>query len=206
MATHSEIKDIIINSIGWKDELQNPITLDAANQVTDSGRYFQDEHTAVTIENIKDCQRIANISDDDMNTVLAQMRESVVYKVISDVFNRSDIQENVIRANPRIFDNAISLRMVLDVSELITTSTRSNSIQRFTKDFIGKLHFDIFGNSQTKFAVTNRNYKWSMGLSSRYGAEIWELRRFFGTNKALKSITKGEAFNPYIPEYEPYIN
>lgn len=198
MATHTEIKDIIVNSIGWKQELDCPITVDASNLTTDSGRYFQDEHSAVTIENIKECQRIKDITEADMNTVLSDMRTSAVYKVISDVFNRSDIDKQLINANPRLFDNAILLRMVLDVSELIITTTRSNRIQRFNNDFVNKLHFDIMGNSNTRFAVTNRNYKYTMGIASRYGATVWELQRFFGTNKGLKSVTRGVVSNPYI--------
>lgn len=195
MASHTEIKDILLTRIGWRQEIKCPITVSASNLTTDSGRFFQDEHSAVNIANIKDCQRIADISDSELNDYLGQLRSQAVYQVISDVFVKSDINADEINANPNMFDTVISLRMVIIVSEIIITSSRSNKTQRFSDEFINKLHFDIIGSSNVRFAVTNRNYKYSMGITSRYGAEIFELKRFFGQNKMLKSITRGEAIN-----------
>lgn len=193
--THTEIKDILLTRIGWRQEISSPILVDATNLTTDSGRFFQDEHSAVTIENIQDCQRIVDISEDDLNILLTQLREQAVYQVLSDVFNKKDIIEDEINANIRMFDQVILLRMVILVSEIIITSSRSNKNQRFSDAFIDKLHFDVIGSSNVRFAVTNRNYKYSMGVTSRYGAEIFEVKRFFGQQKMLKSITRGEAIN-----------
>jgi hypothetical protein len=195
MASHTEIKDILLTRIGWRQEIECPITVSAPNLVTDSGRYFQDEHSAVSIENIRDCQRIQNISDADLNTYLTQLREQSVYQVISDVFNKKDINSDEINANLTMFDQVILLRMVILVSEIIITSSRSNKTQRFSNAFIDKLHFDIIGSSNVRFAVTNRNYKYSMGVTSRYGAEMYEIKRFFGQQRMLKSVTRGEAIN-----------
>lgn len=195
MASHTEIKDILLTRIGWRQEIKCPITVNATNLTSDSGRFFQDEHSAVNIDYIKDCQRIADISDKELNDYLTQLREQAVYQVISDVFVKTDINEDVINQNITMFDTVISLRMVVIVSEIIISSTRSNKTQRFSSAFIDKLHFDIIGSSNVRFAVTNRNYKYSMGITSRYGAEIFELKRFFGQNKKLKSITRGEATN-----------
>ena len=207
MATHTEIKDILDSRIGWRQELGLAMTVSAANLVTDSGRYFQDEHPCVTINNIRDCQPIVDISDNDMNTYLTQLRNSVIYQVISDVYNKKDINSDEVNANITMFDNAILLRMVIAVSEIIITSTRSNKTERFSDDYINKLHFDIIGSSNVRFAVTNRNYKYSMGVTSRYGVEIFELKRFFGQNKMLKSITRAEATNINIDtSYELPIN
>ena len=195
MATHTEIKDILLTRIGWRQEIDSPITVSATNLVTDSGRFFQDEHSAVTLENIRDCQRVVDISDKNLNLYLTQLREMAVFQVLSDVFNKKDIIEDEINANIRMFDQAILLRMVIIVSEIIITSSRSNKTQRFSNAFIDKLHFDIIGSSNVRFAVTNRNYKYSMGVTSRYGVEIFEVKRFFGQQKMLKSITRGEAIN-----------
>jgi hypothetical protein len=195
MATHTEIKDILLTRVGWRQELNSPITVDATNLTTDSGRCFQDEHSAVTIENIRDCQPVVDIGEDDLNAYLTQLREQSVYQVLSDVFNKKDIIEDEINANIRMFDQAILLRMVILVSEIIITSSRSNKTQRFSDAFIDKLHFDVIGSSNVRFAVTNRNYKYSMGITSRYGVEIFEVKRFFGQQKMLKSVTRGEAIN-----------
>ena len=195
MATHTEIKVILLQRIGWRQEIGSPVTVSAANLTTDSGRFFQDEHTAVSLTNIKDAQPIVGISDANFNTYLAQLQEQVIYQVLSDVFNKKDIIQDEIDANLTMFDQLILLRMVIVVSEIIITSTRSNKTQRFSNAFLDKLHFDVIGSSNVRFAVTNRNYKFSMGITSRYGAEIWEVKRFFGQQKFLKSITRGEAIN-----------
>ena len=196
MATHTEIKDILLTRIGWRQELGSPITVDATNLTTDSGRFFQDEHSAVTVENIRDCQSIVDIKEWDLNTKLTQLREQAVYQVLSDVFNKKDIISDEVNANIRMFDQLILLRMVIIVSEIIITSSRSNKVQRFSSAFIDKLHFDVIGSSNVRFAVTNRNYKYSMGVTSRYGVEVQEVQRFFGQqNRMLKSVTRGEAIN-----------
>jgi hypothetical protein len=195
MASHTEIKDILLTRVGWRQEIECPIVVSAANLTTDSGRFFQDEHSAVSIENIKDAQRVPNISEENLNIYLSQLREQTVYQVISDVFNKKDINADEINANITMFDEVISLRMVIVVSEIIISSNRSNKNQRFANAFIDKLHFDIIGSSNVRFAVTNRNYKYSMGITSRYGVEVIDLKRFFGQQKMLQSITRGEATN-----------
>jgi hypothetical protein len=195
MATHTEIKDILLTRIGWRQEIGSTIAVDATNLTTDSGRYFQDEHSAVTIENIKACQTVVAISEANLNAYLTQLREQAVYQVLSDVFNKKDLISDEINANIRMFDQLIMLRMVIIVSEIIITSSRSNKTQRFSDAFIDKLHFDIIGSSNVRFAVTNRNYKYSMGITSRYGVEVFEVKRFFGQQKMLKSLTRGEAIN-----------
>jgi len=198
MATHTEIKVVLLQRIGWRQEIGSPITVSAANLTTDSGRFFQDEHSAVSLTNIRDAQPLVDISDANFNTYLAQLQEQVVYQVLSDVFNKKDIIQDEVDANLTMFDQLILLRMVIVVSEIIITSTRSNKTQRFSNEFLDKLHFDVIGSSNVRFAVTNRNYKYSMGITSRYGAEVWEVKRFFGQQKFLKSITRGEAINIYV--------
>ena len=195
MATHTEIHTIIKTRVGWKQEIDSPINVSAINLVTDSGRFFQDEHSSVTIRNIMDSQPVVDISQVNMNTILTQLRDAAVYRVISDVFKKKDIVQAVVDANETLFDEAILLQMVIMVSEIIITSSRSNKSQRFGDGFIDKLHFDVIGSSNVRFAVTNRNYKYSMGITSRYGVEINELQRFLGQSKMLKSITRGESTN-----------
>lgn len=195
MATHTEIRDILIDRVGWRAEIGSTFPVSATNLTTNSGRFFQDEHSCVTIDNIRASQPVVNISDADLNLFLAQLKQQSVYQVISDVFQKKDIDPDPINANITMFDQAIMLRMVIIVGEMILTSVRSNKTQRFSDDYINRLHFDIIGSSNVRFAVTNRNYKWSMGVTSRYGAEIFELKRFFGQNRMLKSVTRGEAIN-----------
>ena len=200
--TLSEAKDILIDRIGWKDDnTVTSIVVSADNLISDSGRYFQDEHSAITLANIRDCQPVANISGDDFNDYIYNLKSVVALKVLSDVFERDYVNDDLLTLYPTSFDNALSLRMVIDVSELLMTSTRSNSIERFTKDFIGKLNYDIYREAPNKFAIRDLNYKHSMGISTRYAWVLASIQRRFGTQRNLiKTITKGAVYNPYFPE------
>ena len=199
--TLSEAKDILIDRIGWKDDKTvTGLILSANNLLSESDRFFQDEHSAITLQNIRDCQPIRNISEGDFNDYLYNLKKSAVLKVLSDVFEKDYLNDNLLTIYPTAFDEAISLRVVIDVSELIMTSTRSNSIERFTKEFVGKLNYDIYRDAPNKFAIRDLNYKYSMGITSRYAWCLVSIQRRFGEQRnQIKTITKGAVYNPYFP-------
>ena len=119
--------------------------------------------------------------------------------MLSEVFEKDTINDHLFTLYPSGFDNAISLRMVIVVSELMLSSTRSNDTERFTKDFVGKLHYDIFREAPNKFAIRGANYNYALGVTTRYGFEIQSVQRRFGSARnRLKTITKGQVFNKYF--------
>jgi len=193
MKSISEAKELLINRIGWRDDKTvTGFIIYSTNKETDSGRFFQDEHSVITLSNIRDCQPIVSISNDDFNEYLGNLKRQVIYQVLSDVFEKDRINDKLFDLYISGFDNLISLRMVLLVSELMTSTTRFNVTERFSKDFLGKLNHDIFGNSDKSISIH------SMGISSRYGFELNSVRRRFGSQRnQLKSITKGEVFNEF---------
>tara|TARA_R110002020_G_scaffold334555_3_gene549814 strand:+ start:6713 stop:7363 length:651 start_codon:yes stop_codon:yes gene_type:complete len=199
--TISEAKDLIINRIGWRnDDTLGVFDLSSANSTSNSGRYFQSEHSCITLQNIRDCQPIVNISEDKFNSYLEVLREQVVIQVLSDAFEKDYINDDLLTAYPTAFDNAISLRMVVVVAELIMTNGRLNKTQRFSEGFVGKLNYDIYRESPNKFAIRGANYKYSMGVATRYGFEIQSVQRRFGQQRNLiKNITKGQHFG-LLPE------
>ena len=192
--TQSEAKDILFDRMGWRDDKTvTGLTLSAANINSDSGRVFQSEHSAITLANIRDCQPIKNIDEADFNTYLEALREQVVIQVLSDALERDYIDENIFNYYPTSFDNAISLRMVIVVSELILTTTRFNVIARLGEDFVGKLNYDIYRDAPNKFAIRQANYQQSMGISTRYSFALNSLQRRFGDQRnRLKTITAGQ--------------
>ena len=194
--TISEAKDILVNRIGFRDdETVVGFTLSAENLTTDSGRVFQGEHSCVTLQNIRDCQPIVNISESKFNAYLQTLKEQTVLQVLSDAFEKDYIDDNLLTKYPSAFDNAISLRMVVVVAELIMTNSRINKTQRFSEGFVGKLNYDIYRESPNKFAIRGANYKYSMGVATRYGFEIQSVQRRFGQQRNLiKNITKGQVF------------
>lgn len=194
--TLSEAKSILVDRIGWRDDKTVPsFTLSAPNLITNSGRFFQSEHSAVTLQNIRDCQPILSISEADFNSYLINLTEQTVIQVLGDVFENDYVNDDILTLYPTAFDDVISLRMVITVSELIMTSTRTNKIDRLTDDFIGKLNYDIFREAPNKFAIRGVNYKHSMGVSTRYGFALRVIQRRFGNQRnMLRTHTRGQAF------------
>lgn len=186
---YTEAREILDTRINWRD---SGGYLTAANSTTDSGRYFQDEHSAVTLDNIRACQPEVGINDTDFNTYLTQLRHAAILQVLADVFgSESEITESELDLNVGVFDNAISLRMVVNVMELIINSIRSNGTEIPLKGNINKLVFDLNGHTDTKW----------IGYRNRYKSHINELKKALNKPTKLKSITAG-AFNNYINPYQ----
>lgn len=207
MKTISEAKDILINRIGWKDDKTvTGFVVSPTNLETASGRFYQDEHSAVTLNNIRESQPIIGISEEDFNAYLADMKRQVSYQVLSDVFEKNKINDSLFDLYPSGFDNLLSLRMVIVVSELMLTSTRYNVTERYSKDFVGKLNYDIYREAPNKFAIRNVNYSHTMGIATRYDFELNSVRRRFGAQRnQLRTITRGEVYNEYYNgEYNRY--
>lgn len=199
MISISEAKDILIKRIGWRDDKTvEGFVVSPENLETNSGRFFQDEHSAITLSNIRDCQPLLNISTDDFNSYLENLKTQVAYQVLSNVFEKDKVSDRLFDLYPSAFDNAISLRMVIVVSELMMTTTRYNPTERFTKDFVGKLNYDIFREAPNKFAISAANYSHTLGIATRYGFEIKSVQRRFGSQRnRIRTITKGEVSNEF---------
>lgn len=192
--TLSEAKDILVNRIGWKDDKTlTGFVLSPANETSQSGTTFQDEHAAVRLETIKDCQAIPKISDADFNTYLEELRASAVMHVLNDALERDYIKDNLLTLYPSIFDAAIRLRMVVVIGEMIMTTARSNETARVNKALAAKMNYDLYRDSVQKFANSRATYKYAMGVATRYGVEIEKLQRRVGSKSMFKTITKGQA-------------
>lgn len=182
--TYTEARDILDTRINWRD---TGGYLTAENSTTVSGRYFQDEHSAVTLENIRACQPKVDIQDGDFNTYLTQLRQSVILQVLSDVFgSESEITDKELNCNVGVFDNAISTLMVVKVMQLITTTTRSNRIETITSEFVSKLMVELNGHVDAK----------ALGYRGRYRFQVKELKKALNKQTKLKTVTAG-AFSNY---------
>ncbi len=196
--TLSEAKDILITRLGWRDDKTvTSFVLSAINLQTDSGRVFQGEHSAVTLENIRDTQPIVDVIEADFNQYLEDIREQIVIQILDDAFEKDYLDDKLLILYPNGFDSLISLRMTIFVAELIMSSTRSNRIERMTDNFISKLRFDMFRDPPTG-DTTN---KYNTSVTFRYNRELQSVQRRFGSQRnLLKTITKGQVFNPYFTE------
>lgn len=189
--THLELKDLLIDRVGW-DKYPSDFRhdLDADNLTSDSGRLFNsDEHAFVTLENIYWTMEVPNSDEATFNAHLKRMKNQVILLVLADVFKVNDLQEDVLTNNINAFDNAISKRMAIVVGETILTSTQSNRTERINKEQQQKIFFELNGNADSTSARANSNFPTFIGLKSRYGQEIDKLRDLFNQEDALDVST-----------------
>ena len=190
MATHNNIKILLKNRVGFHIPLDSSFdVLSTDNKQSDSGLFFQDAHTIITLENIRDTQSVENISDDKFNEYLKNLRESNVLSMLQDVFKgNSTIDESDLS----VFDNAIYLRMVLKVGEIILTSSRTNTIERFSKTVLTNLRLDLQGSNDNK-GYKNPNLPYHLGYTTRYRTEVEILKSIFNNREAgiLQTVTLG---------------
>lgn len=184
--TYTEARNVLNHRVNWRDTTN---TLTVENTTTQSGRYFQDEHSAITLDNIRACQPNSSITEASFNQYLTQLRHGAILQVLADVYgSESEITEKELDYNVGVFDNAISLRMMVIVAELIITSTRSNRIERLTKEFVQQLHFDVNGNYGQNL---NPNFPRVEGFGKKYQDSIKFLKQTLGKQVKFKSITSG---------------
>ncbi|MFK7947853.1 MAG: hypothetical protein AB8G11_09695 [Saprospiraceae bacterium] len=197
--TISEAKDILVKRLGWRnDKTVDGFVVSTDNLVSESGRFFQDEHSAITLNNIRDCQPLLNISEYDFNDYLQRLKTQIAFQVLSAVFEKDTVNDRLFDLYGSGFDNLLSLRMVIVVSELMMTTTRYNVTERFTEDFVGKLNYDIFREAPNKFAIRGANYSHTLGIATRYDFELKSVQRRFGSQRnILRTITKGEVYNEF---------
>lgn len=174
-----ETYELLKNRIGWKQPPDGSFVIDVENNTSQSGMYFQEAHTAITLKNIYATIDVVDASSEVFNAILADFRKQAVIHTVSNVFNRTSIK-NI--TDVAAFDTAISLRMAIIILEVITNSTRSNLDERLLKNS-NKWFYDLNGGAG------NQSFPNLTGIKQRYAEEIRRLRDRFNTGKSLDSFT-----------------
>jgi len=174
--TRTEVKELLINRLEFKVAGATPL----------SGQYFEGEHAIVTLENIKSCQPNISISQLDFDVFLLELKTSVIFKVLTDVFDKDDISSDILLLYPALFDTLISMQMTVMVINLIVTSTRINTVQRITNDAVQMIHFDLNGNYGQG---ANPKFPHSYGIAYRYKEELRRVQNNSSNQRKLTSIT-----------------
>lgn len=189
--THLELKELLKGRIGWDQYPSDfDIDIDATNLTSESGRRFNaDEHPFVTLNNLFWTIETENATETQFNAHLTRMRDQVILLVLSDIFNVTDIQDEVLTNNISLFDNAISKRMAIVVGETIITSVQSNRIEAINKEQQQKIFFELNGNSNSSNSNANQNFPTYIGLKSRYGIEIKKIKSFLNQEEALDVVS-----------------
>lgn len=174
--TKTEAKDILINRLDFRATGATPV----------SGRFFESEHSIVTLSNIRECQPNENITDNDFDTYLSELKTDSVYHVLADVYDTDDLPDDFLECYPAIFDNLLSTIMTVKVIEMIITSQRSNRSQRISKEAAQQLHFDLNGNYGKD---SNPNYPRAFGIADKYNKELKRVKGKTQKQKSFVSIT-----------------
>ena len=178
--TRLELRDSLIDREGWKNDPSLSLTVSAENQTSDSGRYFQDEHSIVRLKTIHEITYPVDANESDFNDVLEDLRKVVIFNVIDDVFEESIIAELDLEGNENQFDAAISKKMTIKIAEILMTTERVNFTERKGKDFLKNIFFEINGNP---------NFPDKVSIASMYRKEIDYLRDIYNSVNMLDSIT-----------------
>lgn len=175
-----ELRDILDERVGWKQPTTSDFTISAANLVSEGGRYFQDEHSFVKIVTIHSIMDEVTADDVNLNVYLSDLRKQVTLLVIDEVFADSDFNTVVLTSQEDLFDAAISKRMAIKVAEILFSTSRSNRIERISKEARQQFFFDINGD---------KNFPNKVGILDLYNKEVKYLRDIFNTGDALDVVS-----------------
>ena len=167
--------------VGWKQYPASfTFVLSADNLKSDSGRYFQDFSSFVTLTNIKATMEDTGATEESFNEYLTGLQRAAIASVLSALFRESHEAarhrnidfDDVVQQNPSLFDEAIGLQMAASVVEMMYTSVRSNSVERQTKDMTTLLFRELNG------VHTDNGVPVSTGLKNNISREIVMLKKY----------------------------
>lgn len=92
MYNNTRVLNSLFTRVGWRQPTQSEYAILAEpNTTTKSGRYFQDVYAPISIQNIKDLQEDADISDADFNEMLVNLQKAAILDMLSAVFNNREV-------------------------------------------------------------------------------------------------------------------
>lgn len=139
--------------IKWNTSLDSGfiISLSQENETGTSGKHFQSFHSLVSIDNIYAAVPEIDMSEEDFNNFLGDIRLQATLQVINDVLEINDKYvvetdySDLIIKNASLFDSAIGYKVVTRVLELFLSSPRSNLHERNTKLAASNLKLELEG-------------------------------------------------------------
>lgn len=94
---YSRVMNAMLPRIGFRNPtLSGYEIVNAGNQISNSGRYYDDFHALVKIKNIKDTQEDPLISDADFNAYLESVKKSAIMRFLNGVLNVREQFERVL--------------------------------------------------------------------------------------------------------------
>ena len=139
--------------IKWNASLDSGFTiaLSTGNATGTSGKHFQSFHNLVSIDNIYASVLKTDMSENDFNAFLEDMRLQATLQTINDVLesNEKYVAEtdysDLIITNASLFDSAIGYKVATSVLEMFLSTSRSNLHERNAKLAASNLKLELEG-------------------------------------------------------------
>lgn len=85
---YSRVMNAMLQRIGFRQPTESKFAIvNSANQISTSGRYFDDFHALVSAKNIREIQPDPTISDANFNTHLESMKRAAIMRSLNGVLN-----------------------------------------------------------------------------------------------------------------------
>lgn len=97
MYNTTEALKALFGRVGWFPQRTDPeMTLNATNAKSNSGRYFQNFHSIVTLQNILSTVEDKDMNEAEFNAYLERLQSSAILTGLSGVFRADDVIEQVV--------------------------------------------------------------------------------------------------------------
>lgn len=147
-----EAIDVLINRIGWSELSSGlPFGLTAENKTANSSKMFNWYHSLVLVDNIYASVPEVEMSQDNFNRYLKDIRTQAVLTVLTSILDTHVNYDplidysNIITQRQAIFDDAIGFSVAVKMLELFISTTRSNPEERSAKMSYQALKVELEG-------------------------------------------------------------
>ena len=177
--TNIEAKDKLKARVSWKKPTDARFSF-LNFTAPESGRYLQEEHSAVNIGVIYDTVLKSGVGNSDFQTYLDNLKDETILQMLHDVFSdKPEITEDWL-TNKQLFDYAIILKCTTKVLDNVVNSRRINNQETVTKENIQKYFYDLNGIKDRENGV------FTQGFFERYRREIDRIKKVLFATKGKR--------------------
>jgi hypothetical protein len=203
----TKIQDSLVGLIGFKQPFNPDYAIVDADNLLSSSGYFVTDNPYAKIEYIKDNQDYADISNDDFNKVLVQLKQSAISNVCNQVFSEYDfLDRNLLfkNASRKINTETLPIGFVGYRIEVGNTKNIAFKINRVLLDFqgTGAIKLLLFNTSSLEPLQTKE-----ISITTDHQEEVldWVIDNSGKTYKGdyyIGYLTTDLTVQPYKRDYE----
>lgn len=204
MYNHSQIRTGFYGLVGFKNGLRTEYQIiNAANQATSSGMFFQDFHSLISVENLKNIAP-ADLSDADLNTWLADLIKGSAVKVVNSVMQRFKDSTKTVFENLRLYEHASVFDTLYQVSgdafvgyevELCHSNNITVVLEAIGLMFNGTDTFNI-----QIFHSSKQDPIYTIEVTPETNIEVWEAQTATELNFLTDTYVGGKFYIGYLQQ------